>query len=171
VGRDRITQASARGLLLLEDNHRVALALKYILDRGARRFRSWQSTCAASACPSLAVRRFESVPIQCPAGIALEVRDCAVWIADISYYYVYVSHSNVGGRQVPTPVLTGFRDGIQDNPGPWHVQLIGFLGHDLPGILRKTRTWIFVTAAVVATRPLHPTALVTWNPCSIAVER
>jgi hypothetical protein len=110
------------------------------------------------------------VLIQSPAGVALEVRDCTVRIAQTPDYDVYVCGSNVGRNQVPTTALTDFTDRVQHNPSSWNIQLIGFLGHDHPGVLGKAGMWILVTAAIIATRPIYPAAFVTWNPCSIAVE-
>jgi hypothetical protein len=116
------------------NRHRVALAHNYVLDSGAYHFQSRQLTRAASAGPSSSVRRFESVPIQGPAGIALEVGDCAVRMSETSYYDVYVSGSNMGSYELPPSVLTDLADSVQHNLGSWCVQLIGFLRHDLLGI-------------------------------------
>jgi hypothetical protein len=73
-------------------------------------------------------------------------------------------------HQIPTSTLTDFADSVQDDAGPWHVQSIGFLRHDFPGVVGKTRTWVLVTAAVVDARPIVPTTLIARNAGSVAVE-
>src|SRR5579859_4128922 len=100
---------------ILENRHRIALAINHILDGGVYCFGSRQLAGASSTRPSLAVRGFKSLAIQRTAGIALEVRDCAVRIAKTSYYDMYMSCSNMGSYELPTPVLTDSADSIQHN--------------------------------------------------------
>ena len=117
----------------------------------------------------LRVSRPGIVALERPGCIGFSITDRPIRIGETIRHHVDMRAPNVDSQKIPASKITSFTDCFEHNPRPKQVQLIGLLS-DSSSVIEELWPRALIGAAMAASRSIHPSAIVSWEVCCVAVE-